>query len=404
MRIVLLLTVGLERPSGRRYRQVARHLVQAGQQVRILALHPDYAACRQRRFVEDGVEVWYVGQMHARKQGSRPQRFSRTGLLRVLVTATLGMVWGVLCSPADVYHLGKPQPINGLATLMGVCLLRGQRFYVDCDDDETASNRFSAGWQRAVFAGWQWLLPRLAAGATVNTRFLQARLQGACWRWGRGPVVYVPNGVAPDGFRPPAPGVLRALRQALGLEGRRVIAYVGTLACHNHPVDLLLVAFARLAADVPDSVLLLVGGGEDLVPLRAQAAAAGLQQRVRFTGHVPHRATRAYLALADLSVDPVCDNAVARARSPLKIFESLALGVPVVTGDVGDRAALLAYGQAGVLVRPGDAASLAAGITALLTDAPRRARLAAVGRLYARQFAWARLAAAWQRVYDQEAL
>ena len=396
MRITLLITMSVERPSGRRYFELARELARRGHTLRILALHPDLAACRRRRFVGDGVEVWYVGQMHARKSESVPTRFSPLRLLQVLIGATLGMIWAILRSPADVYHLGKPQPVNGLAALLGVMLLRRRRFYVDCDDDEVGSNRFSAGWQRAVFAFWQWLLPRLAAGVTVNTRFLAERLSAA----GIARVAYVPNGVDVERFERPASPTLAALRAALGLDRRRVIAYAGTLALQNHPVDLLIDAFAQLAAGTPDLVLLLIGGGEDLPLLRQRVAALGLRERVFFTGQVSQPSVRGYLALAELSVDPVRDDDVARARSPLKIFESMALGVPVVTGDVGDRAALLDGGHAGVLVPPGDSAALARAISAVLADEARRAALAEAGRQQARRYTWRALAAAWERLYS----
>ncbi|HEY1013301.1 MAG TPA: glycosyltransferase, partial [Herpetosiphonaceae bacterium] len=321
MRIVFLIVSGLERPAGHRYFQIARELVRRGHRVRLLALHPDLPSCRERRFRRDGVEVWYVGQMHARKSASNPTRFGPLELLGVLVRSTLGMVWGVICSPADAYHLGKPQPVNGLAALLGVALIRRRRFYVDCDDDEVQSNRLTAGWQRAVFGFWQWLLPALAAGATVNTEFMRRRLA----RRGIGPLAWVPNGVDPARFRAPAPAALEALRAALGLAGRRVVAYVGTLALQNHPVDLLLDSFALLAGELPDVDLLLVGGGEDLGELRRRAAAAGLAGRVLFAGQIPQASVPAYLALASLSVDPVNDDDVARARWPLKVAESLAL-------------------------------------------------------------------------------
>jgi glycosyltransferase involved in cell wall biosynthesis len=395
MRITLLLTAGIDRPVGARYLPICAELARRGHWVRILALHPDFAACRERRFMRDGVEVWYVGQMHARKSDSVPERFAPLQLLRVLVAATLGMVWGVVCSPADVYHLGKPQPINGMAALLGVLLLRRHRFYVDCDDDEVASNRLTAGWQRAVFGFWQWLLPRLAAGVTVNTHFLADRMRRA----GIARVAYVPNGADPHCAPPPA--TTTVLRAALGLAGRRVVAYAGTLALQNHPVDLLIDAFAQVAARVPDAALLLIGGGEDLPRLRRQAEQLGLRDRVRFTGQAPRRGVPAYLALADVSVDPVRDNDVARARSPLKIFESMALGVPVVTGDVGDRAALLDGGRAGVLVRPGDATALAEALAALLTDEPRRQALADASRRHTLRYTWADLAARWEAIYDR---
>ena len=109
----------------------------------------------------------------------------------------------------------------------------------------------------------------------------------------------------------------------------------------------------------------------------------------------------AYLALAACSVDPVSDDAVAAARSPLKIVESLAAGVPVVTGDVGDRAETLAH-DAGVLVRPGDAHALAGGIAALLEDRPLQLRLAAGARERAEAYRWNRLAHVWAIAYAQQ--
>ncbi len=396
MRITFLMIMGVERPSGRRYFQIARGLAAMGHKVRLLALHPDLASCERRRYVEDGVEVWYVGQMHARKAGSVPQRFGPLALLRVLAGATLGMIWGVICSPAEVYHLGKPQPVNGLAALAAVSLLRRRPFYVDCDDDEVRGNRLTAGWQRAVFAFWQGLLPRLAAGVTVNTRHLADEVARA----GARRVVVVPNGVELARFAPPDGQRLAALRASLGLAGRRVVAYAGTLALQNHPVDLLVEAFVAVAAACPEADLLLIGGGEDLPALRELVGRRGLGDRVYFTGQLPHPAVAAFLALAELSVDPVRDDPVARARSPLKLFESMALGVPVITGAVGDRSELLDAGRAGALVRPGDPTALAEAINALLRDEPRRQALAAAGRAHALRYDWPRLASLWATVYD----
>jgi len=304
------------------------------------------------------------------------------------------MVWGIICSPADAYHLGKPQPVNGMAALVGV-LLRGRRFYVDCDDDEVGSNRFTARWQRAVFGFWQWLLPRLAAGVTVNTPFLAERMRRA----GIARLVYVPNGVDLQGFGCPPPATIAALRAALGLAGRRVIAYAGTIALQNHPVDLLIAAFAGIAAALPEAVLLFIGGGEDLPELRRQVELLGLHDRVYFTGQVSHIGVRGYLALAEVSVDPVRDDDVARARSPLKIFESMALGVPVVTGDVGDRAALLDGGRAGALAPPGDPAALGAAIVGLLADESWRRAIVGAGRQHVQRYAWSTLAAQWEQIY-----
>jgi glycosyltransferase involved in cell wall biosynthesis len=397
MNITFLITAGIERPAGTRYFQIARHLVRQGHRVRILALHPDFAGCLQRRFRQDGVDIWYVGQMHAQKSGNIPQRFKPLHLLRVVLRSSAGLTWGCFCSPSDIYHLGKPQPLNGVAALVGILLLRQHHFYVDCDDDETNSNRFTAEWQRNVFAFWQWLLPRLAAGVTVNTRWMAARLE----RSGIAPVVYVPNGVDPGRFKRPATAILNALRTALGFDGCRLIVYTGTLALQNHPVDLLISAFEQVVQVLPDTRLLLIGGGEDMPILQRQVAALGLQAYVCFTGHIPQHSLPAYLSLASVSVDPVYDNEVARARSPLKIFESMALGVPVVTGAVGDRAELLDDGHAGILVEPGDASSLAQGILIALADETQRMELASACEDYIQSYTWAALAARWKTVYER---
>ncbi|MEZ4675711.1 MAG: glycosyltransferase [Caldilineaceae bacterium] len=55
-------------------------------------------------------------------------------------------------------------------------------------------------------------------------------------------------------------------------------------------------------------------------------------------------------------------------RWPLKIVESLAAGLPVVTGAIGDRAEMLGNGAAGRLVQPGSAAALATAMGEILDD------------------------------------
>ncbi len=397
-RITFLITMGIERPSGQRYFNLARELVRQGDRVRILALHPDLQSCRTRRFVQDGVEIWYVGQMHSRKRDGVTLPMAPLELLQVLFSATLGMLWGIICSPAEIYHLGKPQPVNGLAALVGVCGLRWRRFWVDCDDDEVTSNRFSSAWQRRVFAFWQWLLPALAAGVTVNTYFLAGRMRQRAIT----PVVYVPNGFNPAVFQRPPEAILAGLRAALGLEGQRVVAYVGTIALHNHPVNLLLEGFRDHCLADPRLTLILVGGGEDLPVVRRWIVEHDLVGRIVCLGHVPPAVVALYTGLADITVDPVYDDIVAQARSPLKIFESMALGIPVVAGAVGDRPTLLAEGAAGIIVPAGDAAALGQALNDLLQNEPHRQRLAEAALSHVQQYTWQCLAATWTCGYNDK--
>ena len=92
-------------------------------------------------------------------------------------------------------------------------------------------------------------------------------------------------------------------------------------------------------------------------------------------------------------MDPVHDNPTDRARSPLKIVESLASGTPVVTSDVGDRRIQLADGG-GLLVPPGDPAALAETLLSILKDETLHARLSAEALAAREQYYWDKL------VYD----
>lgn len=385
MRVTFLLTQSLESPSGLgRYWPLAKEMARLGHQVLILALHHHFQELEQTRLFQDGVEVRYVGQMHVLKQGNVKSYFGPARLIRVAALAAYRLTVHALQSPADVYHLGKPHPMNGVAALF-LRLLRKRPVYLDCDDYEAASNRFGSGWQRRVVAFFEDRLPLIAAGITVNTHFVRRRLEALNFPADR--IVHVPNGVDRERFSGLREQDVEALRQRLGIAGRPVVLYLGSLSLSNHAVDLLLEAFCQASSSVPEAVLLLVGGGEDYQMLQARAAELSLGERVRFLGRVPPDQAPLYYRLADLSVDPVRDSQAEQARSPLKLFESLVCGTPVVTGDVGDRGEILASGG-GLLVAPGDVAALAQALVQLLSDPALRASLSAQALQVSPQFFW----------------
>jgi len=281
---------------------------------------------------------------------------------------------------------------------LGAKFLRGKRLYLDCDDYEADSNRFSGRWQRAVVALFEDNLPRFASGMTVNTRFTQERNVALGFPAER--IVYVPNGVDRERFANVDSGRVQALRRELGLDNKKVIAYVGSMSLVNHPVDLLLEAFAVVRRRCDDAVLVLVGGGQDYDFLRRRAEELGLGESAIFVGKVKPEEVPYYTAMADVSTDPVYDDVVARARCPLKLFESMAVGTPVVTGDVGDRRDILDGGRAGMLVNPGDVHALAKGIVTVLQDRDRaRAMREAALRLRERYY-WDVLIDDFIRVYS----
>jgi len=133
--------------------------------------------------------------------------------------------------------------------------------------------------------------------------------------------------------------------------------------------------------------------------LQDAAQRLGLGPSAQFVGRVPADAVPVYYSLAQVTVDPVHDDPGAQARFPLKLVESLALGVPVVTGHVGDRPTLLSKGG-GLLVSPGSSAALAEGIVAILKDEPLRARLSAQALGVRERYYWDRLVRDFVQVYE----
>jgi glycosyltransferase involved in cell wall biosynthesis len=399
MRIAFLCTSSLDYPSPRgRWMPLAQELARAGHRPHLLMLHHTYdrlpAEARARTYGD--VVARYVGQMHVYGPVGRRRYFSPAELLRVSLLGALSLARAAVEARAEAVHVCKPQPINGLAGLLAARALRCPLF-VDCDDYEAGGNRTASAWQRRTIAAWEDGLPPRATAVTVNTRFLaqRARILGV----DEGRIAYVPNGVHTERLTPPPRRHVDGLRVALGLGDAPVALYLGTLSQTTHDVALLLDAFALAARRLPGARLLLVGEGEDRERLQQRAQELGLSDRALFAGPAPADATPAFLALAACSVDPVGDDPVARARSPLKIVESLASGVPVVTGDVGDRREVL--GDAGLVVTPGSAAALASGLEAALTDSTLQGRMPEGARARAGLYCWDRLAPRWERVYHE---
>jgi glycosyltransferase involved in cell wall biosynthesis len=280
--------------------------------------------------------------------------------------------------------------------LLGAKLLRGKPLYLDCDDYEAESNRFQNKWQKKIVACFEDNLPKLAEGLTVNTLFNKERNIALGFPEER--IIYVPNGVDRQRFNNIEIREVERLRLEWGVEDKKIIIYVGSLSLINHPVDLLLRAFAIVSLEIPKAVLFVVGGGEDFEILKHQADALGLSDRVIFTGRIKPDEVPYYFKMADVSVDPVIDDFIARARSPLKIFESLAVGTPVVTGDVGDRRAIL-DGRAGILVAPGKADALAEGILTVLADGNRAKAMSESALELCEKYYWDVLVRDFVKVY-----
>lgn len=399
--VAFLLTQSLDSPSGLgRYFPLARGLARLGHRIEIFALHPDFHPDKAQPYVQDGVRIQYVAPMHVKKTASDKTYYSPLGLARVSLSALARLTQAALRSQARILHVGKPHPMNGPAGL-AASVFTDKVLFVDCDDYEAGSNLFKAGWQKQVVAFFEKRLPQRARAVTTNSEFMRANLTA----WGVPPakIHYLPNGVDLDRFSSPPAERIAALRAGLGLEGKRVVVYVGSLSLASHAVDLLLESFSEILPAQPEAALLIVGGGEDIERLIRHADLLGIAAKVRFAGRVPPDEAATYYHIGAVSVDPVRDDDAARGRSPLKMFESWACGVPFVTSDVGDRRSLLGEPPAGILTKAGDRSALAQGILQVLADPDLARRLRAAGSARVGGFAWDALAHTVEAIYRREA-
>jgi glycosyltransferase involved in cell wall biosynthesis len=400
LKIAFLLTQSLESPSGLgRFGPMARELAKRGHQVEVYALHPDFENLQSRiEHPNDRLAVQYVAPMHVQKSGSQKSYYSAWRLIPIALQATIRLSQVARSSPADILHICKPHPMNSVA---GRWCKAGSKktIYLDCDDYEAGVGHFSGAWQKSVIGAFEKWVPSQVTAVTTNTHFMEAKLIS----WGCSPekITYIPNGVELSRFHQPAPVILNQIRAAQGLTGKRVISYIGSVGIHAHPVDLLLEAFARVRARFSETALLIVGGGEDLETLKAQAARLGIERDVRFTGRIAPDEVARYYYLSDVTVDPVYDDDAARGRSPLKLFESWACGVPFVSANVGDRAELIGTPPAGLLAQPGDSDSLSQAILQVFESPGFAEAIRQVGLQRVTEYSWDKLVTRLENLYLQ---
>ena len=156
------------------------------------------------------------------------------------------------------------------------------------------------------------------------------------------------------------------------------VGFVGTLKPW-HGTETLLEAHALLRRSVPDARLLLVGDGPQAEALRAQAAALGITDAVEMTGAVAPVDVPAHLHRMDVATAPY-PAAGEGYFSPLKVYEYMAAGLPVVASAVGQLPDVVDHSSTGFLVPGSDPTALAGMLCVLASDRWLRERVGAAAR------------------------
>lgn len=194
------------------------------------------------------------------------------------------------------------------------------------------------------------------------TRHFKAQLLEAFPGLDASRILVLPNAVSERRFLTPSAGAGDELRSRLGLGTRTLLGTVGQFLPW-HGLAPLVAATADLARE-RDLGFLFVGDGPVRPEVMEVARASGVEDRVSFTGMLPHARVPEHLALLDVAVIPTLNEHC----SPMKLMEFMAMGLPVVAPDLPNIREVLEDGRTGRLFRPGNMNDLRRSLAEVLDD------------------------------------
>ncbi len=203
-------------------------------------------------------------------------------------------------------------------------------------------------------------------------------------------IALIPLGFDFNRLRPSKTGRQR-VRAELGLDGKVVFGAVGRLFwVKDYPS--LLKAFATLAPESPETVLLVIGDGPDRDQLKQLARELSIAERVVFAGH------RSDIVDVLAAVDVLVHSALAESFGQV-IVEAFALLKPVVSTDVGISREIVENDVNGFLVPVGDPVALREALQKILRARSRWEEMGRNGRRRVQQFAMEKVVPACEAQY-----
>jgi len=203
-------------------------------------------------------------------------------------------------------------------------------------------------------------------------------------------LLFLPNGVDTELYTSQPPDI--SLRKQLGLEGKKLVVYAGTLGL-VHGLDKLLNA-AEVLRNEPEFHFLFVGSGSAKQILVARAQASGLPN-VSFVDPVPAADVPKYYSIALCGAVSLSDLPLFQSAKPAKTLAIMACGKPVVLAS-NCATSLIIDANAGIVAD--DPNSIANAIRRLGNDPKLAAEFGANGRAYVeRHWTWPLLVGRWLR-------
>lgn len=295
-----------------------------------------------------------------------------------LLSYTLALVTRLRPSNTDIFYSRDSVPLAAVVALRPK--VRARLYYEAHEFPATAIGR----WLR------RWTVRRVA-GVVVITRQL-AKRYGEQFGLPDDRLHLAPDGVRLERFA--NVGDPTVCRTQLGLpQDAFIVGYVGQLHLMGmgKGVDTLVEALAKLAPQGDSLHVCIVGGPDAMVKnLHRHAASLGLPDGCLITpGRVHPDEVPLWMRAFDVCALPSPWNTFfAYYTSPLKLFEYMASGTPIVASDLPAFAEIVRHEESALLVPPGDADALAGALGRLRDDRALAERLSARASADVRQYTW----------------
>jgi glycosyltransferase involved in cell wall biosynthesis len=340
-----------------------------------------------RRDVVDGVRVT---RLAVERAGRATFRDVLREYCRFTAAAASALAGPVRAGRPELVHVHAPPDFLLAAALAP--RLRGARLLLDIHDlsRDMFASRFTgrpgAGAAAAVLGSIERTACAIADEVvTVHKPYAEELIRRGV---ARRKVTVVMNAINERALEP-----ARRRRARAGAHDGFTVAYHGTVAPW-YGLDVLVEAVALARPEVPGIRALIVGAGDAMEPTRRRAGELGVADVVELVGPLPHEEALERIACADCGVIPNKPTQLNRFALSSKLFEYVALGIPVAVARLDTLAQHFDEDEVAFFT-PGRAASLADALVAIARD-PEAARARAE-----RARARARGAYSWSRNRDE---
>lgn len=369
-----------------RVSELSRYWVKAGHEVTVLTgfpnhpdgiVRPEYRRRFRRLFCReriDGIRVartWLL---------PFPNRKAHERMLNYSSFCVSAAIAGSFLGRHDVVIATSPQLLVGLSGWW-ISKLKRAPFILEIRDlwpESLAAVGVgnSSSWLHRVLESVAAFLYRRADHIVVVTPAFRERLLSH-WQVPEEKISVVQNGVEAEIF---SPRDSRGLRKQLGLEGKFVVSYIGTLGM-AHGLETLVAAADQLQFAHPDVEFLLVGEGAEKERI-ARVVESRQVRNIRFAGQQPRERIPDYIAASDACLVLLKKSEVFETVIPTKMLEFMSCARPVVVAVNGQARKIVESARCGIYVEPENPQALADAILALKQGNQQREALGRNGREY----------------------